>query len=95
VAPDEEGSVRDIERAIDRRLPRVTLPDFDYQARATSLEVPHAQRIAEIRKRKAEERLRAQANASRRAQQQRRPGQEAGPSRPDSAAQRFRPRRRR
>jgi ATP-dependent RNA helicase RhlE len=95
VAPDEEDSVRDIERAIDRRLPRVTLPDFDYQARATSLEVPHAQRIAEIRRRKAEDRLRAQANAARRAQQQRRPGQEASPSRPDSASQRFRPRRRR
>jgi ATP-dependent RNA helicase RhlE len=95
VAPDEESSVRDIERAIARRLPRVTLPDFDYEARATSLEVPHAQRIAEIRRRKAEERLRAQANASRRAQIHRRPGQEAGPSRPDSASQRFRPRGRR
>jgi ATP-dependent RNA helicase RhlE len=33
VAPEEEGSVRDIERAIGKRLPRVTLPDFDYQAR--------------------------------------------------------------
>jgi len=30
VAPEEEGSVRDIERAIGKRLPRVTLPDFDY-----------------------------------------------------------------
>jgi ATP-dependent RNA helicase RhlE len=33
VAPEEEGSVRDIERAIGKRLPRVTLPDFDYMAR--------------------------------------------------------------
>jgi ATP-dependent RNA helicase RhlE len=33
VAPEEEGSVRDIERAIGKRLPRVTLPDFDYSAR--------------------------------------------------------------
>ena len=33
VAPDEEGSLRDIERAIGRRLPRVTVPDFDYTAR--------------------------------------------------------------
>jgi ATP-dependent RNA helicase RhlE len=33
VAPEEEGSVRDIERAIGKRLPRVTMPDFDYQAR--------------------------------------------------------------
>jgi ATP-dependent RNA helicase RhlE len=33
VAPEEEDSVRDIERAIGKRLPRVTLPDFDYAAR--------------------------------------------------------------
>jgi ATP-dependent RNA helicase RhlE len=34
MAPEEEGSVRAIERAINGRLPRVTLPDFDYLARA-------------------------------------------------------------
>ena len=34
VAPDEEGNLRGIERAINHRLPRVTLPDFDYAARA-------------------------------------------------------------
>ena len=34
VSPDEEGSVRGIERAIDKRLPRVTLPDFDYKQQA-------------------------------------------------------------
>ncbi len=33
VAPQEEGDLRRIERAINRRLPRVTLPDFDYAAR--------------------------------------------------------------
>ena len=32
-SPDEEGELRGIERAIGRRLPRVTVPDFDYQAR--------------------------------------------------------------
>ena len=31
VSPDEEGSLRGIERAIDKRLPRITLPDFDYK----------------------------------------------------------------
>jgi ATP-dependent RNA helicase RhlE len=68
VAPEDEGSLRDIERMINKRLPRVTIPDFDYQARAEQrLEVPHAQRIAEIRARKAEERTRARANADRRA----------------------------
>ena len=34
VAPEEEGDLRAIEQAIDKRLPRVTVPDFDYQARA-------------------------------------------------------------
>jgi ATP-dependent RNA helicase RhlE len=72
VSPEEEGSLRDIERAIGKRLPRVTVPDFDYQARpAAGLEVPHAQRIAEIRARKAEDRARAKVNAARRAQNQR------------------------
>jgi ATP-dependent RNA helicase RhlE len=71
VAPEEEGSLRDIERSIGKRLPRVTVPDFDYQARPAALEVPHAQRIAEIRARKAEDRARAKVNAARRAQSQR------------------------
>jgi ATP-dependent RNA helicase RhlE len=34
MAPEEEGSIRGIERAINSRLPRVTLPDFDYAARS-------------------------------------------------------------
>jgi ATP-dependent RNA helicase RhlE len=34
VSPEEEGNLRGIEKAISHRLPRVTLPDFDYQARA-------------------------------------------------------------
>ena len=68
VAPDEESDLRAIERAIGKRLPRVTVPDFDYSARvAERFEVPLAERIAEIRTRKAEERARAKANAERRA----------------------------
>ena len=68
VAREEEGELRAIERAIGRSLPRVTLPDFDYAARPQAkLEVPLAQRIAEIRARKAEERARAKAKAERRA----------------------------
>jgi ATP-dependent RNA helicase RhlE len=68
VAPDEEADLRAIERAVGKTLPRVTLPDFDYRARsAPPLEVPRAQRIAEIRARKAEERARAKAKAERRA----------------------------
>jgi ATP-dependent RNA helicase RhlE len=33
MAPDEEASVRAIERGLDKRLPRVTIPDFDYEGR--------------------------------------------------------------
>ena len=84
VSPDEEGALRAIERAIGKRLPRVTVPDFDYTARpAQKLEVPLAQRIAEIRARKREERARAEMNAARRAAVARRPGgtpQEPRPS---------------
>jgi ATP-dependent RNA helicase RhlE len=68
VAPDEEADLRAIERAVGKRLPRVTLPDFDYNARPEGqLEVPIAERIAAIRARKAEERARAKVNAERRA----------------------------
>jgi ATP-dependent RNA helicase RhlE len=34
VAPDEEGSLSRIERQVGHRLPRVTLPDFDYRQAA-------------------------------------------------------------
>jgi ATP-dependent RNA helicase RhlE len=34
VSPEEEATVRDIERGIEKRLPRVTLPDFNYQETA-------------------------------------------------------------
>ncbi len=32
VAPEEEGNLRGIERALGKSIPRVTLPDFDYRA---------------------------------------------------------------
>jgi ATP-dependent RNA helicase RhlE len=68
VAPDEEGELRAIERAIGKQLPRVTLPGFDYAKRsAERFEVPIGERIAAIRARKAEERARARAKAERRA----------------------------
>src|SRR4029077_16886747 len=41
VAPDEENDLRAIERAIGKRLPRVTVPGFDYARRtAERLEIP-------------------------------------------------------
>ena len=67
VAPDEEDDVRNIERALGRRLPRVTVPEFDYNARpAGKLEIPISERIAAIRARKKEERGRAAEKAARR-----------------------------
>jgi len=35
VAPEEEGSLAQIERQVGHRLPRITLPDFDYQQAGT------------------------------------------------------------
>ena len=68
VSPEEEGSLVAIERAIGKRLPRVTLPDFDYAARPKqALEIPLAQRIADIRARKRHDRARAEMSAARRA----------------------------
>jgi len=68
VAPEEEGDLRQIERAVGKRLPRVVLPDFNYSARAEArLEVPLAERIAAIRAKKAEDRARAKAKLERRA----------------------------
>jgi ATP-dependent RNA helicase RhlE len=65
-APDEEADLRAIEKAVGKRLPRVTLPGFDYDMRpAERFEIPVAERIAEIRKRKAEERARAKVKAER------------------------------
>ena len=83
VSQHEENDLRDIEKAIGRRLPRVTVPDFDYSARPQAkLEIPLAQRIAEIRARKREDRKRAEINAARRATVVRKPHAPApaGPS---------------
>jgi ATP-dependent RNA helicase RhlE len=74
VSPEEEDNLRAIERAIAKRLPRVTVPDFDYTARAKQrLEIPLAQRIAEIRARKRDDRARAAVKAARSAAAVRRP----------------------
>ena len=62
VAPDEESDLRGIERTIGKRLPRITLPEFDYSRKpAERLEVPLRERIAAIRARKSKERARARS----------------------------------
>jgi ATP-dependent RNA helicase RhlE len=98
VSPEEEGDLRAIEKAIGKRLPRVTVPGFDYaKAPAERFEVPLAERIAAIRARKAEERRRAKEKAERRtaheaaakARPQPKPGRTAharGPAGPRHAA---------
>jgi len=68
VSPEEQGDLRQIERAIGSSLPRATVPGFDYRAAEIErFEVPLGERIAAIRARKAEERARARINAARRA----------------------------
>lgn len=63
-SPEEEGSIRGIERAIDKRLPRVIVPDFDYQARPEPApRGPRGQRTAEIHARKGGEHVRARLHA--------------------------------
>jgi ATP-dependent RNA helicase RhlE len=85
VAPQEEADLRAIESAIGKRLPRVTVPDFDYTARPEQrLEIPLADRIAAIRKKKSEERARA-AVKNARTHGPRGPGQGQRQGRPDGS----------
>ena len=97
VSPEEEGDLKQIERAIKKALPRVTVPDFDYSAKPqTKLEVPLAERIAEIRKKKSEDRARAAAKAERRSAAQsggarpaapaKKPAESRGPARGPAAS---------
>jgi len=66
VAPDEQNDLRAIEKAIGKRLPQITIPDFDYNARPEGrLEIPIGERIAAIKGRKSEERARSKAKAAR------------------------------
>jgi ATP-dependent RNA helicase RhlE len=68
VSREEEADLAAIERHLGRRLPRQHLHGFDYQRRPEErFEIPIGVRIAEIRKRKAEERLRSREKAERKA----------------------------
>jgi ATP-dependent RNA helicase RhlE len=98
VSPEEEADLRAIEKAVGKRIPRVTVAGFDYQRKPVErFEVPLAERIAAIRARKAEERARAKAKAERKAQREAeeaarlagrgaRPTGSASPSRPQPSA---------
>ncbi len=89
-APDEENDLRAIERAINKRLPRVTVPGFNYKQQPTErLEIPIHERIAAIRARKSEDRARAAAKAQKKAVPGRRPS--ASPTRPSRPSAPARP----
>lgn len=92
VSPEEAGELQVIEKAIGKALPRVTLPDFDYSAKPTvKLEIPIAERIAEIRARKAEQRARSKAKAERQGAASRADG-ERGPEKRSRKRRRRKPR---
>ncbi len=89
VSPEEEGELRQIERAIGKQLPRVTVSGFDYAAKTQAkLEVPLADRIAEIRKKKSEDRARAAAKLARRQGSPSSGGSGSAPKVPPSGASR-------
>ena len=74
VSPEEENDLRGIERHLRTRLRRFDLDGFDYRLRPTErFEIPIAERIAEIRRRKAEERARSREKAERKASSSREP----------------------
>jgi len=65
VAPEDEAGLRAIERGIGRRIPRKTLPGFNYRQKSEGrFEVPLAERHAIIHTRKLEERARSKAQRS-------------------------------
>jgi ATP-dependent RNA helicase RhlE len=93
VAPEEEGELRGIERIVGKRLPRVTVPDFDYTAKPEArFEVPLAERIASIRAKKAEDRARSKAKEARRTAQGTRPPDRQPSARPAQRGGRGHPR---
>jgi ATP-dependent RNA helicase RhlE len=96
VAREEEGDLAQIERHLGHRLPRLKLPGFDYDHRpAERFEVPIGVRIAEIRKRKAEERARSREKALRKSEAaESRARAEAGQERRRESRQDSRPDRR-
>ena len=66
IAPEDESEFARIERAVGSKIPRVRLEGFAYEATADApLEVPRGERIAAIRAKKAQDRARSAAKATR------------------------------
>ena len=73
VSPDEDHELQDIERRLGKRLPRVTLPGFDYAKKPTEkLEIPIQDRLAAHRAARSSGRGRGQGHGK------------AGPPRPQA-----------
>lgn len=69
VSPEEESDLRAIEKAVGKKIPRLFLDGFDYNAKPPEkLEIPIHERIAAIKTRRAGERERAREKAKRRTQ---------------------------
>ncbi len=93
VAPEDEGDLTRIERAVGKKIPRMTLEGFDYSAKSVEppLEVPIKERIAAIRAKKAEDRARAAAKAARRAEAEATAAERAARPKPSKAPKPQRP----
>jgi ATP-dependent RNA helicase RhlE len=64
-SPAENSAIRDIERAVGKKIPHRHLADFDYDAKPTErFEVPVGERLAKMRTERAEARRRAAAKAA-------------------------------
>ncbi|HXV12810.1 MAG TPA: DEAD/DEAH box helicase [Candidatus Krumholzibacteria bacterium] len=84
VSPAEEGDMSRIERAIGKRLPRITVPDFDYKARPEGrLEQSSRERRDEARSKRPQHGARAGSSSG-----GRRPNRPKSPSRSPSPAPR-------
>jgi ATP-dependent RNA helicase RhlE len=71
VSPDEENSFRSIEQGLGRRMPRETIPDFNYKKKPLDrFEIPLNERITAIRDRRTRERNRRNEEGESRAQRQ-------------------------
>ena len=106
VSPAEMDDLKAIERAIGKSLPRVTLPDFNYDAKPVAqLEIPIAERLAAYRAQRTVARERAKQKEQKQQEQQRPQRQQtprAAPASPSASAsaskdgkKRWRKRRRR
>jgi ATP-dependent RNA helicase RhlE len=65
-SPDERRELMAIERKIGKKLPRITVDNFDYDAQPSArFEIPIGERIAQMRAQRSEERARSRAKADR------------------------------